>query len=204
MDGYAIAAIAGLFFAGLLSPGPNVIVIASASATAGRRAGIAAGLGVVCGDVIYASLGLLGLSGAIVVSESLFSAVRLAGGAYLVWLGINMAWRAGHERSVDPSVPFRSPSSWFRRGLWTDLGNPHTAVFFASVLAGTLAPETSVATKIAVVAAVAATSLIWRVVLALLFSAPPLRRTFERRRRSITAGAGAIVAVTGARIAIRA
>lgn len=204
MDVYAIAAVAGLFLAGLLSPGPNVLVVASASATAGRRAGIAAGLGVVCGDVFYACLGLIGLSGAIVISESLFSAIKFAGGLYLVWLGVWMAFTARDgERDENGSPPVRT-RSWFRRGLTTDLANPHTAVFFASVFAGTLGPATTIGTKIAVIGAVAVTSLFWRLVLAAFFSTPRLREAFERRRRAVGAAAGGILALTGLRIAARA
>lgn len=201
MDLYAVGATCALFFAGLLSPGPNVMVIAAASATSGRRAGVVVGLGVAFGDVIYATVALAGLAGAIGASESLFSWIKLLGGAYLVWMGVTMA-RGSPARHGEAPAP-APRSSWFRRGLVTDLANAHTAVFFASVFAGTLSADTTLATKTAIVLAIAVTSLAWRLSLATFFSVPPLRRLYDRRRRVFEIGAGAVLAATGARIALQ-
>lgn len=201
IDFSAVGAAAALFVAGLLSPGPNVMVIATASSRAGRMAGIVTGLGVALGDVLYACLALAGLSTVILASDFIFSAIRVAGGSYLIVLGLVMAWRARHPRT-DEEIP-AAGLSWFRRGLLTDLANAHTAVFFASAFAGTLGSDATIATRLAVVGAVAVVSLVWRIALATFFSAPTLRRSYERKRRYIEVVAGGIISITGARIALR-
>jgi threonine/homoserine/homoserine lactone efflux protein len=73
-----------------------------------------------------------------VASEFLFQAVKYAGAAYLVWLGLHAllgAWHgAGDAAATAPGGPRLMPGRAFMQGLVSDLGNPKMAVFFASLL----------------------------------------------------------------------
>src|SRR6185503_3885409 len=80
----------GLFGLTFLSPGPNLLVVVQSSLSAGRSGGIAAGLGVALGDAIYAALGLLGMAAVIARSGTLFAAIKIVGGVYLLWLAWQM------------------------------------------------------------------------------------------------------------------
>src|SRR6185312_10432590 len=90
----------GLFALTFLSPGPNLLVVVQSSLSAGRTAGIAAGLGVALGDAIYAALGLLGMAAVIGESGDLFTAIKIAGGLYLLWLAWKML-KGGSDLQLD-------------------------------------------------------------------------------------------------------
>src|SRR5690349_5900731 len=134
----------GLFALTFLSPGPNLLVVVQSSLAAGRTAGIAAGLGVALGDAIYAALGLLGMAAVIGESGELFGAIKIAGGLYLLWL----AWKllkgtSNLQLDEVPRAPRGMPSNLLLlRGLVTDLANPQTVLFFASIFAVTLTATT--------------------------------------------------------------
>ena len=117
----------------LVIPGPSVLYIVTRSVDQGRRAGLVSVLGTHTGSLVHVAGAAFGLSALIVSSALAFSAVKYAGAAYLIWLGIRR-WRAG-DRSVaaarDSSAPL---SSLFRQGVVVQVLNPKTAVFFLAFL----------------------------------------------------------------------
>ena len=82
----------------LVIPGPSVLYIVTRSVDQGRRAGLVSVLGTHTGSLVHVAGAAFGLSALIVSSALAFSAVKYAGAAYLIWLGIRR-WRAG-DRSV--------------------------------------------------------------------------------------------------------
>ena len=87
----------------LLIPGPAVLYIVSQSVEHGRRAGVAASLGVHMGTLVHITAAALGLSAILVSSSLAFGAVRLIGAAYLIFLGV----RTLAGRGEGGSVPMR-------------------------------------------------------------------------------------------------
>src|SRR4051794_36693844 len=83
----------GLFVVTFLSPGPNLLVVVRSSLFAGRAAGFAAGPGVAAGDALYAALGLFGMAAVIAQGGMLLHAIKIVGGAYLVWFGLGLVRR---------------------------------------------------------------------------------------------------------------
>lgn len=130
----------GLFvLSGLLlniTPGPDSLLIMSRSAGQGWRAGAAAALGIGAGTLVHVMAGALGLSALLAASATAFVVVKLAGAAYLVWLGIGMlrTRSAGASSPVAESTaaPQGATSLWavFRQGLLTNVLNPKVALFF--------------------------------------------------------------------------
>jgi threonine/homoserine/homoserine lactone efflux protein len=117
-----------------LAPGQDTLYILGASIAHGRRIGIASALGVSTGCVVHTLAAALGLSAILATSASAFTAVKLLGAAYLVYLGI----RALTARS-DVHLPLDRPASmqaWlaFRRGVLTNILNPKVALFFLALL----------------------------------------------------------------------
>ncbi|HEX3139971.1 MAG TPA: LysE family transporter, partial [Rhizobacter sp.] len=70
-----------------LTPGADLLYVAGSTATAGRRGGTLAALGIGAGCLFHVTLATLGLSAVLAASELAFSVVKWAGAAYLVWLG---------------------------------------------------------------------------------------------------------------------
>ncbi len=121
----------------IVTPGPDTAITVRNTLLGGREGGIATALGVSTGQMIWAMATSLGLVALLLASEPVFQAVKLAGAAYLIWLGVQSLLGAWRGTAPDQSVagsPRLAPVVAFRQGVINDLGNPKMAVFFASVL----------------------------------------------------------------------
>ena len=123
-----------------LTPGPNMAWLALLSATAGRRAGLAATAGITLGLGLQAALAALGVAAALTVWPQAYGAVHLAGVGYLFWLAWE-SWRdAGRPEHHLPGGG-ESASAGFRRGLVGNLLNPKALVVFVTLVPGFLGPH---------------------------------------------------------------
>ena len=191
----------GLFAVTFLSPGPNLLVVVQASLVAGRPAGIATGLGVAAGDGIYAALGLLGIATLITHGGEVFSAVKVLGGVYMLWLAWRLVRRHPSARlDVELPMPPRSLGSHFLRGLLTDLANPQTVLFFASIFAVTLSADTPPWARLLSWLGILGVSVLWRSVLSVAFSRQRIRAAYGRFQQTIERIGGLILAGFGAKL----
>jgi threonine/homoserine/homoserine lactone efflux protein len=128
--------IAAFLLASLLlavSPGPAVVYLLTRTLAHGRRAGFASIGGIALGNLGNALGASIGLAALFAASSAAFTAVRLAGALYLVYLGI----RALRPAAVGPlGLPPEAPraAKVFRAGFVVALLNPKTALFFAAFL----------------------------------------------------------------------
>ena len=177
----------------IATPGPDTALTIRNVLLGGRPAGIATAVGVVTGQASWALAASAGVVSVLLASEALFSAVKLAGALYLVYLGGRSLWIA--LRSGAPLVATQHPlraallsrGAAFRQGLISNLANPKMAVFFASILPQ-FAPESGpvFGTLIALGAMFCAMTLLWLSLYAVaigrlrdVFSAPRVRRWLE-------------------------
>jgi threonine/homoserine/homoserine lactone efflux protein len=123
----------------IMSPGQDTALTVRNALLGGRGAGVATALGVAAGQACWTIAASVGLTAVLVASEPAFVALRLFGAAYLCYLGLRSlrdALRPGRAISsgspADPSS-LTSPRAW-RQGLFSSLGNPKLAIFFASLL----------------------------------------------------------------------
>ena len=122
----------------VLVPGPSVAFIVSLSLRHGTRAGVLATAGVELGYLVHVAAAVVGLSALLAASSLAFSAVKLAGVAYLSWLAVS-AWRSA-RRAGDELVAaldvVQAPARLtpLRHGLLVGALNPKTAVFFLAFL----------------------------------------------------------------------
>jgi RhtB (resistance to homoserine/threonine) family protein len=123
----------------ILTPGQDTFFILGRSLSGGRNAGIAAALGISSGTVVHTVLAALGLSALLATSPYAFMAVKLAGAAYLIYIGVRALLSKGRslpaagDASADAS---RTRVHWaaFRQGMLTNLLNPKVALFFLALL----------------------------------------------------------------------
>jgi threonine/homoserine/homoserine lactone efflux protein len=159
----SLLAVAAIWLIAVLTPGPNALYFTSVALSSGPRATAAAGAGVVAGTLLW---GLAGLSGLIWLLDrfpAVALAVKLAGAAYLAFIGLRLLVRAlrntqGAEpaaRGVQAGVP---PRRAFVIALLTNLGNPKTLVFVSSVYAVSRLAEHPVSVGLAGVALMGAIS----------------------------------------------
>ena len=122
----------------IVTPGPDTALTIRNTLLGGRGAGIATAFGVVGGQAVWALATSLGVAALLVASEPAFAAVRLAGAAYLVFLGVQTllgAWRGGPTELAAVSGSSGLPSrTAIRQGFLSNLGNPKMAAFFPSLL----------------------------------------------------------------------
>ena len=133
----SLVAFVGLSALVICTPGPDTALIVRNTLTGGRSSGIATAGGVTMGILIWVLAASAGVVALLRASEPLFQALKLAGAAYLVYLGmvslLAAVARRPHEQRLRSSVPLL-PGRAFRQGLLSNLGNPKIAVFFASLL----------------------------------------------------------------------
>jgi threonine/homoserine/homoserine lactone efflux protein len=116
-----------------LTPGPNMAYLAVLSASNGRRAGFAATFGVAVGLLVVGLVAALGVAAVIASSRLLYEALRWAGMLYLLWLAWE-GWRGEKETSPSETTAEPEDSTFFLRGLVTNLLNPKAAMFYLAVL----------------------------------------------------------------------
>lgn len=118
-----------------LTPGPDTFYILGRSMAQGRSAGVASALGIGAGALVHTLAAALGLSALIAASATAFMAVKLAGAAYLVYLGAKMLLsRASSAASIPAGFSSSGFSAAFRQGLITNVLNPKVALFFLAFM----------------------------------------------------------------------
>ena len=123
----------------IATPGQDMILVMSRSVAQGSRAGVATAAGVSVGLVGHTVLATLGLGAILRTSEWLFLALKLAGAAYLIYLGIGLLRTRGSELTVGLAT-HRSLRQLFRDGALSNLSNPKIAVFYFAFLPQLVAP----------------------------------------------------------------
>jgi threonine/homoserine/homoserine lactone efflux protein len=131
-----ILAFLGISVLVIVTPGQDTALSIRNSLMGGRRTGIFTALGVSTGQAVWAFATSVGLAALIVAFEPAFVALKLAGAAFLVYLGAQAllaAFRGTHVERGSSGGPL-TPRVAFRQGVVSNLGNPKMAVFFTSLL----------------------------------------------------------------------
>lgn len=124
-----------------LTPGADTLYILTRSVAQGRRAGLWSALGISAGCLVHTTLAALGLSLVLATSAWAFTVVKVAGGAYLIWLGITALF--GKRRAFNlGEASVASARTLFLQGLATNVLNPKVALFFLAFLPPFVDPAT--------------------------------------------------------------
>ena len=179
----------GLFLAaGILlnlTPGPDTAYILGRSIAQGRSAGIASVCGIAVGCIFHTCAAALGLSAILATSAPAFHAIKLLGGAYLIFLGIKLFLQ--RRQQLDLPANFRRSTSYaaFRQGVLTNVLNPKVALFFLAFLPQFIDPASPAKVPAFLILGLTfvTTGTIWCLVLAWFASA-----LAEKLRRNRTIG----------------
>jgi threonine/homoserine/homoserine lactone efflux protein len=199
-------AIIATLLVGVVSPGPSFLLVSRISVVQSRAHGLAAAVGMGLGGTVFASLALLGLAALLSQIVWLDAILKLAGGAYLIWLGIRI-WQGAREPlpSVDTvSAQKRTLLRSAAFGLLTQLSNPKTAVFYASVFAAMLPASPPVSLLIALPPLVFAVETAWYAIVALSLSAAYPRKLYLRAKPWADRLAGTLMGLLGLRLILDA
>lgn len=201
-----LAALAAIYLAACVSPGPNWFIIGELALSRRHRDAYRAALGIALGSTSWATLSIAGVATVLQGQPQLAFLWRTAGAAYLVWCGVAMWRRAGV--SIRPAAGADGapgiPGHAFRTGLFTSLTNPKAGLFWTSVFAANMPGEAPAWLACGIVAMVATMSGIFHVGLARLLRAVPVQGTHDRHGPWIRRCSGLFLALVGLRLLVPA
>lgn len=201
MDLAGFAAVATLV---VVTPGPDMALVARNTFAGGRISGLATSAGTCSGLFVHATAAALGLSAVLLASSQAFIVVKIAGGAYLIFLGIRTIIGAGRdtwfregERAIDPWAAYR-------QGVMTNVLNPKVAVFFLSLLPQFVDPGSGSTWRLLLLSGLfIAMGLVWLTVYTMVLHAVGASVDRPRVRTVIETVTGGVLLLLGARLALQ-
>lgn len=189
--------VALMHWAVMISPGPNVLLVSQLAASGHRARALAAGAGVAVVALVWAALAIGGVSTLFAAFPAVRALLQLAGGIYLCHLSVRL-WNSKPARAETerPSSLVKS----FLLGFTTNILNPKSALFFASIFGAVIQPDTGPGVKAAMLALVFVNALIWHESLAFILSVPRVRGHYARLHRGLSRFAGIMVGGYGVRV----
>jgi RhtB (resistance to homoserine/threonine) family protein len=185
----------------MVIPGPDMLLVVRNTFTGGRGAGLRTSAGVLAGNLVHITYCLLGIG--VIISQSIlaFSALKFAGAAYLIYLGI-VSLRSGATTLDTSEIGERRPNrTWFVQGLVNNLLNPKGTLFYLGVFTTVIEPETPARTMLVLVLAMMAVSASFWLLFVYTLDRPIIRRSVERSQLTVTRIFGALLILLGIRVA---
>lgn len=188
-----------------LTPGQDTFYILGSSIAQGRRIGVASALGISAGCIVHTLAAAVGLSAILATSAGAFIAVKLAGAAYLVYLGIRFLVAPPYATSSSGRTASSHAWKAFWQGIVTNVLNPKVALFFLAFLPQFIDPESpaKIAAFLALGFTFVATGTVWCLILAT--AAARVRGFFAGHPKAFTRlsqAAGTVFVLLGVRLAV--
>jgi RhtB (resistance to homoserine/threonine) family protein len=180
-----------------ISPGPDFAMVCRNGLLLSRRAGVLTAVGIGLGVLVHVSYTLLGLGWMLQQTPWLFTALKLAGAAYLIYLGIKMLRARPDTQPLDTAPPALSDLAALRTGFLTNALNPKTSIFIVSLFMGVVRPDTGLPVQIAYGLFIAGAHVAWFSLVALCFSAGSVREKLMAARQWIDRAFGGLLVSFG-------
>jgi homoserine/homoserine lactone efflux protein len=186
-----------------LTPGPAVLFVLSQGLGRGAGAALWASLGILAGNTFYFVLSATSLGAMLVASYDVFFAIKWAGAAYLVLLGVRALRARGEVLAVSPATGTTGGLRLVARGFTVQAANPKALVFFTALLPQFIDPAGSIALQVAILAV---TSLVVEFVVLASYGGLSARAarlvTVPSRAAWLERAAGALLIAAGLRMAV--
>ncbi|WP_299815908.1 LysE family transporter [uncultured Jannaschia sp.] len=203
MSPLAFLGVAAIHLAAAISPGQAFVLAVRTAAAEGYRPALGLALGFGIGAFVWAAAALLGLSLLFETLPVLFTAMKVAGGLFLVYLALRMWLHAPDPLpAIDPAAAPRGLGSAIRLGLLAMLANPKPAIFFGAVFVGLVPATALVWEKAVILLNILWVEAAWYVVVARVFSLPRARAAYGRLKTVLDRGLGLALGALGLRFAI--
>ncbi|SFA74636.1 Threonine/homoserine/homoserine lactone efflux protein [Poseidonocella pacifica] len=202
MTATAFWTVAYIHLVAAMSPGPSFVVSVRTAVSEGFPTAAALALGYGIGAVLWASVAMAGLALLFELVPGLFFALKLGGGAFLLFLGVTL-WRQADAPLPDASdqTP-KGPSAAIWLGFATFVANPKTAVFFGAIFIGLVPESAPLPVLAALVTVIFLNETLWYIAVARLFSLPRARAVFIRAKPWLDRVFGTLLAAFGLKIAL--
>ena len=189
----------------VMSPGPSFLVVARTAVGTSRTAAAWTALGMGFGTIVWAVAALAGLKLLFASVPALYTLLKIAGAAYLIYLAI-MLWRhasdpfdAGHGAATPLN---QTRGGAIRRGFLTQMSNPKPAIFFGSIFITLVPPDAGPLFYALIVPLVFVNEAGWYLAVAMALSTRRLQAAYARAKPILDRGAGTLLAGLSARLVL--
>ena len=186
----------------VISPGADFAMVTRNSMVLSRRAGVLTATGISFGVLVHVAYSMAGIGLLISKSIVLFSLIKFAGAAYLIYLGISMM----RAKKADPAEASTEPAALsdfdaLKTGFFTNALNPKTTLFVVSLFTQVISPQTPLLVQLGYGAFMSLAHLVWFVLVACAFSSDVARRVVASSRHLVERGIGVVLVALGLSLA---
>lgn len=185
----------------LMPPGPDFFFVTRTAMSQSRPKAMLGVLGIAAGIFVWAGVSILGLHILFETISWLQRFIAIAGGLYLLWMGINLLRYSFNQKNQaqefigDTVADMKSP---FLYGLLTNLANPKAVIYFGSIFSTFITTDVTDAAKLGLFVFVVLESFAWFGFVSLVFGSKKPRELYKKAGRWIDAVAGALFSLFGA------
>ncbi|PKA29086.1 threonine transporter [Cedecea lapagei] len=199
----ALSAIGVAILFGAMSPGVSFLLVARTAMSSSRRVALSVAAGLGFGALIFAVIALAGLHTLLTLVPSLYTALKVAGGCYLLWLALKILRRPSNRVIDSTAIDEVSASKAFLTGVLTQISNPHTALVFASIFSAALSKNIQPAMYIILPLMAFVIDVLWYAIVACLLSSDGPRLAYIKYRKFIDKLSGGVMAFLGLRLLLK-
>jgi threonine efflux protein len=196
-DALALVPIAGTVLLGMISPGPNFLLVTT-TAVRSRAAAVAVAAGFALAALTWSAASIAGIAVLMTRLGWLYRLVKVSGGCYLIYIGARMIMRrANHGDRLQAGQALPGRLMLARRGFLANLANPKSAAFYGSVFATLVPHDATVLFLAEAVGVTGAVSLAWYALVGVLFSMPRIQHAYARMESVVDRATGTLLSVLG-------
>ncbi|CAN7144200.1 LysE family translocator [Neorhizobium tomejilense] len=198
-----LLSVATIWAVACITPGPNTLLVMRYALTAPRRVPILAAMGTITGTLCWGFAGWLGINALFQAAPFAYVALKIVGGLYLVWLGFKIFLDARKSRQSADIVAARIEvplKTAYRMGLATNLANPKSALFVASLFAATMPAGTPFLYGLAAIAVMVAVSTVYYTFLVALITHRTVAAAYLKAKKKIDLGVGMVFVGFGTKL----
>ncbi len=193
-----------VMFLAVVSPGPDFLVVSKNSIAHSRKIGFYTAVGIALGVFVHVAYTLVGIGVVISQSVIVFSFIKFAGAAYLIYLGVQLMTEKGSAETDVATAEHhvaKTPLQALREGFITNVLNPKATLFFVSVFSQFVTPNLPISIRAVFGLEAAGIACAWFVILACVLTHPATRGVIARVQARLLKAMGAGLVLLGVRVA---
>jgi len=207
MEGYLFEwfAVCSIMLMAIMSPGPDFVMAVRQSLLYSRRTGVLTALGFALGVIIHVTYSILGIAALIASSITLFNIMKIAGAAFLIFIGWKALTSKGFEnnkklKDIHQKKKDISALKALQIGFWTNVLNPKATLFFLALFTQVINPETPMAVQIVYGVSNFIITFLWFSFVAFVLTTPQIKARFLRFSKWIDRISGGLMIALGLRL----
>lgn len=199
---WVFLSVVSIWSVAVVTPGPNFFITVQTTVNQSRIAGMFVVLGICTGTILWAMAGYFGIAYLFTIAPWIYLSLKIVGGSYLIYLGIKfiISSNPSKNRLNRPVSASRSYFQSWRRGFFTILANPKTAMFITSLFASVFPKEPTLWIGMISILLMTVISFTWYSAVVILFSSKKIIKFYQRIQYGIEGFAGAVFIAFGTKL----